>query len=123
MLFSPADGSAGRFYLDEPHPTQHPATGAAWIGGGYCPVEQATISVLDLGVTRSDATYDVGLKDEFDYVKFNPPALRGVSQRDALFHDNRASFLDEVFSKFKHQIDGELSAPDLADLVAFLQSL
>ena len=33
--------------------------GAAWIGGGYCPVEQATISVLDLGVTRSDATYDV----------------------------------------------------------------
>ena len=34
-------------------------TGAAWIDGRYCPVEQAKISVLDLGVTRSDAAYDV----------------------------------------------------------------
>ena len=33
--------------------------GAAWAGGRYCPVEDARISVLDLGVTRSDATYDV----------------------------------------------------------------
>ncbi len=33
--------------------------GAAFIGGEYCPVEEAKISVLDLGVTRSDATYDV----------------------------------------------------------------
>ena len=35
------------------------AAGAAWIDGGYCPVEEAKISVLDLGVTRSDCTYDV----------------------------------------------------------------
>jgi branched-chain amino acid aminotransferase len=34
-------------------------SGAAWIGGRYCPVEDAKISVLDLGVTRSDAAYDV----------------------------------------------------------------
>ena len=34
-------------------------SGAAWIGGQYCPVEDAKISVLDLGVTRSDAAYDV----------------------------------------------------------------
>jgi branched-chain amino acid aminotransferase len=33
--------------------------GAAWMNGGYRPVEEATISVLDLGVTRSDGTYDV----------------------------------------------------------------
>jgi branched-chain amino acid aminotransferase len=33
--------------------------GAAWIDGRYCPVEAARISVLDLGVTRSDCTYDV----------------------------------------------------------------
>jgi branched-chain amino acid aminotransferase len=33
--------------------------GAAWIDGGYCPIEEAKISVLDLGVTRSDCTYDV----------------------------------------------------------------
>jgi branched-chain amino acid aminotransferase len=33
--------------------------GAAWIGGRYCPIDEAAISVLDLGVTRSDCTYDV----------------------------------------------------------------
>jgi branched-chain amino acid aminotransferase len=33
--------------------------GAAWIDGSYCPIEDAKISVLDLGVTRSDSTYDV----------------------------------------------------------------
>jgi branched-chain amino acid aminotransferase len=33
--------------------------GAAWIDGRYSPVEEARISVLDLGVTRSDGTYDV----------------------------------------------------------------
>ena len=30
--------------------------GAAWIDGRYCPIEDAKISVLDLGVTRSDCT-------------------------------------------------------------------
>jgi branched-chain amino acid aminotransferase len=35
------------------------SSGAAYIDGGYCPVEDAKISVLDLGVTRSDCTYDV----------------------------------------------------------------
>src|SRR5579859_3833360 len=35
------------------------AGGAAWIDGGYRPIEDAKISVLDLGVTRSDCTYDV----------------------------------------------------------------
>jgi len=33
--------------------------GAAWIDGQYRPIEDARISVLDLGVTRSDCTYDV----------------------------------------------------------------
>ena len=35
------------------------SAGAAWIDGRYCPIEDARISVLDLGVTRSDCTYDV----------------------------------------------------------------
>src|SRR5215469_6765776 len=35
------------------------SAGAAWIDGRYCPVGEAKISVLDLGVTRSDCTYDV----------------------------------------------------------------
>jgi branched-chain amino acid aminotransferase len=34
-------------------------TGAAWIDGTYCPIGEAKISVLDLGITRSDCTYDV----------------------------------------------------------------
>src|SRR5207344_2368053 len=33
--------------------------GAAYIGGTFRPIEEARISVLDLGVTRSDCTYDV----------------------------------------------------------------
>ena len=37
----------------------HWSAGAAWIDGRYCPVEEAKISVLDLGVTHSDCTYDV----------------------------------------------------------------
>ena len=34
-------------------------TGAARIDGRYCRIEDAKISVLDLGLTRSDCTYDV----------------------------------------------------------------
>jgi len=34
-------------------------SGVAWIDGRYIPVEEAKLSVLDLGVTRSDGTYDV----------------------------------------------------------------
>jgi YVTN family beta-propeller protein len=71
----------------------------------------------------SAATYDVGLKDEFDGSKFNPPSLRGVGQRDRLFHDNRAKSLDDVLTRFKHQLDAQLSDCDLPDLVAFLRSL
>jgi mono/diheme cytochrome c family protein len=71
----------------------------------------------------SPATYDVGLKDELGQSKFNPPSLRGVSQRDALFHDNRAASLEEVFRKFRHQIREGLTASDLSDLVQFLLSL
>jgi cytochrome c peroxidase len=71
----------------------------------------------------SSSTYDVGLKDEFDYAKFNPPSLRGVSQRDGLFHDNRARSLEDVLTRFRHQLNEELPARDLADLLAFLRSL
>jgi YVTN family beta-propeller protein len=70
----------------------------------------------------SEGAYDVGLKDELGRSKYNPPSLRGVSQRDRLFHDNRAANLDEVFSRFKHQVD-ELPAHELLDLLVFLKSL
>ena len=35
------------------------AQGAAFSGGRFVPVAEATISVLDFGFTRSDSTYDV----------------------------------------------------------------
>jgi len=33
--------------------------GVAYVGGRYLPIDQAGIPILDLGFTRSDATYDV----------------------------------------------------------------
>ena len=71
----------------------------------------------------SDDTYDVGLEDELGRREFNPPSLRGASQRTAFFHDGRAKSLSEVFGKHQHQLDEPLSEKDLADLVAFLRSL
>ena len=71
----------------------------------------------------SPAAYDVGLQDELGNSNFNPPSLRGVRHCDRLFHDNRASSLEEVFQRFKHQLNGDLSSADLADLMAFLRSL
>ena len=35
------------------------AAGCAYIDGDYCPISEAKISILDMGVTRSDCTYDV----------------------------------------------------------------
>ncbi len=35
------------------------SAGAAYVDGAFCAVAEATISVLDLGMTRSDCTYDV----------------------------------------------------------------
>jgi YVTN family beta-propeller protein len=71
----------------------------------------------------SAESYDVGLADELDNSKFNPPSLRGVHHRDQLFHDNRAKSLEEVLQKFKHQVRDDLSSEELADLLTFLRSL
>ncbi len=68
-------------------------------------------------------TFDVALPDKLGNRKFNPPSLRGVSQRGPYFHDNRAARLEEVFTKHQHQLSRELAADELRDLVAFLQSL
>ena len=34
-------------------------TGCAFVDGGFRPIEDATLSILDMGVTRGDSTYDV----------------------------------------------------------------
>jgi cytochrome c peroxidase len=68
-------------------------------------------------------SYEVGLSDKLGNRKFNPPSLRGVSQRGPYFHDNTAATLEDVFAKHRHQLTRELTAEELRDLVAFLQSL
>lgn len=71
----------------------------------------------------SPKTFDVGLKDETGAAHFNPPSLRGLSQAGPYFHDNRALTLEEVFTRFRHQLSGPLANEELADLVQFLESL
>jgi YVTN family beta-propeller protein len=71
----------------------------------------------------SPKTYDVGIKDEMGSRRFNPPSLRGVGQRSALFHDGRATSLNEVFQIHRHPGNHELPPNEVADLVAFLRTL
>ena len=71
----------------------------------------------------SPKTYDVGLKDEMGNHDFNPPSLRGVGQRTALFHDGRAGSLAEVFQIHRHPTNRELPTDEVADLIAFLRTL
>lgn len=72
----------------------------------------------------SDAVYDVALQDEQGNRKFNPPSLLAVSQREsALLHDGRAKSLEDVVLKYKHQIDGAISAKDASRLIAYLRGL
>jgi cytochrome c peroxidase len=65
----------------------------------------------------------VGLRDEAGGSHFNPPSLRGVSQGGPYFHDNRARTLEELFTRYRHQIAGQLSGQEVRDLIHFLGSL
>jgi cytochrome c peroxidase len=71
----------------------------------------------------SRGTYDVGLADEANLAKFNPPSLLGVDRREPLLHDGRASRLADVFLRHGHPTGSALPADEVADLVAFLRSL
>jgi YVTN family beta-propeller protein len=68
-------------------------------------------------------SYDVGIHDRRGNTHFNPPSLRGVSQRGPYFHDNRAESLEAVFRSEAHQLERSLSDDEVRDLVAFLKSL
>lgn len=67
--------------------------------------------------------YNVGIKDELDHERFNPPTLRGVGYRSSFFHDSRAKQLPDVFSVHGHQLSEPLEEKDLQDLLHFLRSL
>jgi YVTN family beta-propeller protein len=71
----------------------------------------------------SPESYDVGMIDEQGNREFNPPSLRGVSQRRPFFHDNRAATLEDVLLKHRHQLEDPLDPEDVTALLAFLRSL
>lgn len=71
----------------------------------------------------SGKSYDVGLKDEQDRSRFNPPSLLGLSQRGPYFHDGRAESLDDVLNKFRHQVPPSVNGEELENLKQFLLSL
>jgi YVTN family beta-propeller protein len=75
------------------------------------------------GVFTSEDVYDVGLRDEVGNSRFNPPSLRGVSQRRGLFHDNRGHSLRAVVTQYSHGVEGDLSSQQIDDLVEYLKSL
>jgi YVTN family beta-propeller protein len=69
------------------------------------------------------ARFDVGLADEVGNRQFNPPSLRGVSRREPLLHDGRASTLEDLFQRHRHPRESFLSLKEIRDLVAFLRTL
>ena len=66
---------------------------------------------------------DVGLSDELGQSKFNPPSLRGVSQRRQFFHDGSAKSLKDVFLEFAHPRETTWSDYEVEDLVHYLETL
>ena len=68
-------------------------------------------------------TYEVDLEDELGTKTFNPPSLRGVSHGVAFFHDGRAATLDEVLTRYRHQVPADMSRRERDDLLAFLHTL
>jgi hypothetical protein len=73
----------------------------------------------------SSVAYDVGLTDQRGENRFNPPSLRGLSQRSRYFHDNRIGSLEELLTIHpRSDVSTEpMSAAERDDLVTFLLSL
>jgi cytochrome c peroxidase len=111
----------------QPPPPYEPATtsaGRALVKDGRRLFESLSCTDCHTGTTlTSPDVYDVGLVDERGLRKFNPPTLRGVGYRENLFHDKRASSLEQVFTKFDHQLDRKLSDTELKSLLRYLRSL
>ncbi len=68
--------------------------------------------------------YNVGFQDEKGAKYFNPPSLRGVSQRGpGFFHDNRAENLEQAIALHSEALSKDLSEPDRQALRDFLLGL
>jgi cytochrome c peroxidase len=71
-------------------------------------------------VFRIPAAYLIGFFLHF--APWDPPSLRGVSQGGPFFHDNRAASLEEVVTRFQHQLGEPLPPSEAADLIEYLKS-
>jgi cytochrome c peroxidase len=65
----------------------------------------------------------VDIADEMGNRAFNPPSLRGVGHGVAFFHEGRAGNLKEILTRYRHQVPADMPGNEVADLLAFLQSL
>ncbi len=113
----------------EPPP---PVDEGIWTQDDLAQIEQGRHLFGEIGCKRChvppltytlDTTFDVGLQDEAGLKTYNPPTLRGVSQRHQFLHDGRATSLDDVFVSHGHQLETQLSPDELVSLLAFLGSL
>ena len=73
-------------------------------------------------------TYDVGLGKPADrYQGFNPPSLRGLHRKTLFLHNGRSRSLRDLLEgpHAPEKVSGlaPLSEPELADLIAYLESL
>ncbi|MEQ8790679.1 MAG: cytochrome c peroxidase [Pirellulaceae bacterium] len=71
----------------------------------------------------TQATYDVGLADELGARQFNPPSLRGASQRERFLHDGRSRTLREAIEVHQTNALQDLDKESLADLLEYLGGL
>lgn len=108
--------------LQPPPAAEHPDTAAIVRGREFFEKSRCTRCHTP-PVYTSEGTYDVALSDERNRSDFNPPSLRGVSQRTRFFHDGRAESLESVFRIYQHQLDKPVTDEQLTDLIAFLRSL
>ena len=72
--------------------------------------------------------HDVGQGSDRDYYQgYNTPSLLGVHRRVALLHHGKAKSLEEVLTEYHKPSEvageGDLTAEELADLIAYLKSL
>jgi Di-haem oxidoreductase, putative peroxidase len=57
-------------------------------------------------------------------ISLNPPSLRSVKHASRFFHDSRADSLEEVFIRFRHQLNSETSVAEFLLLKSrFVESL
>lgn len=91
---------------------------------------KAKCSTCHSGANYTDLkAYDVGTLGAYDKPtdRFYTPKLNEVYRTAPYLHDGRAATLEEVFTAFnkedKHGVTSKLSPEELADLIAYLNSL